>query len=75
MQPTIYGTNKGNAEEQTDSRKECARRPRNLTCLKLQWLAERVRRCEQLRKNIANGTYEVDSRKVARALLGLEPVE
>ena len=44
---------------------------RNPTMLKLQWIAERVRRCERIKKQIHDGSYGVSSRAVARALLNL----
>ena len=47
-------------------------RKRNPTLLKMQWLAERVRKCERIRKQVEAGTYEVDSNNVAKALLGLQ---
>ncbi len=49
------------------------RRPRAMTTLKLQWLAERLRKAEGIKQAIANGSYAVDSRLVARAVLGLMP--
>ena len=51
------------------------KRPRAMTTLKLQWLAERLRKAETIRKAIAGGTYEVDSNLVARAVLGLDPLK
>ena len=45
---------------------------RSPTMLKLQWLAERVRRCERIKSEIAEGSYRVDSRDVARALLNVD---
>ena len=75
MEHPIYGNNKGGSQSENEARTERPRRPRNLTCLKLQWLAERIRKIEALRVAVANGTYHVDSEKVARAVLGLEPAE
>jgi len=48
------------------------RRPRAMTTLKLQWLAERLRKAEKIKKAIADGTYHVDSALVARSVLGLD---
>lgn len=52
-----------------------APRPRAMTTLKLQWLAERLRKAESIKQAVANGTYKVDSMKVARAVLGYEQDE
>lgn len=54
---------------------QAKRRPRAMTTLKLQWLAERLRKAENIKQAIAAGTYHVDSRLVARAVLGLEPMK
>lgn len=48
-----------------------ARRARSMTMLKLDWLAERVRRTDRIRAEVAAGTYQADSKQVARAVLGL----
>ena len=47
-------------------------RPRSMTMLKLEWVAERVRKLERIRKQVEAGTYHVDSTLVAKALLGIE---
>ncbi len=47
-------------------------RPRSVTMLKLQWLAERVRKVERIKKQVEAGTYSVDSREVAKRVLGFE---
>lgn len=49
-----------------------ARRRRNPTLLKLQWLSERVRRADRIKREIAAGTYCIDTTAVARALLNLD---
>ncbi|MBL7661304.1 flagellar biosynthesis anti-sigma factor FlgM [bacterium] len=48
------------------------RRPRKATLLKLQWLAERIRKVERIKKELAEGTYAVSSEDVARSMLGLK---
>ncbi|MCB0323416.1 MAG: flagellar biosynthesis anti-sigma factor FlgM [Bdellovibrionales bacterium] len=47
------------------------RRPRSMTTLKLQWVAERARKCRRIKEAIEQGTYAVDSREVAKALLNV----
>lgn len=47
-------------------------RPRSMTVLKLQWLAERVRKCAKLKDQIDNGSYHVDSKEVAKKILNIE---
>ena len=47
-------------------------RPRSHTVLKLQWLAERVRKCERIKNEIAKGTYNVSSHDVAKSMLNLD---
>lgn len=44
-------------------------RRKGLTSLTLQWIAEKLRRKEKIIEELSNGTYEVDSDKIARALV------
>lgn len=44
-------------------------RRRSPTLLKLQWLAERVRKVERIKGEVAAGTYRVDSQLVAKSIL------
>ncbi len=48
-----------------------APRKRSMTTLKLQWVAERVRKCRRIKEQVQAGTYHVDSREVAKALLNV----
>ena len=49
------------------------RKPRRSpTMLKMQWIAERVRKCERIRKQVEAGSYKMDSEVIARAMLGLD---
>lgn len=50
-----------------------SKRPRSNTMLKLDWLAERVRKVESIKAQVAAGEYRTDSRDVAKALLGMNP--
>ena len=44
-------------------------RRRGLTSVTLQWLAEKLRRAEKIKDALNQGTYEIDSSKVAKAIL------
>ena len=44
-------------------------RKRGLTSVMLGWLADRLRRAEEIKHKINTGTYEVNSEKVAESLL------
>ena len=50
-------------------------RPRSPTILKLQWLSERLRKVERIKKQIAAGTYAVDSADIAKAMLCMDETE
>jgi non-homologous end joining protein Ku len=50
-------------------------RRKGLTSLTLQWIAEKLRRKEKIIEELSNGTYEVDSSKIARALVNKQPDE
>ncbi len=43
-------------------------RRRGLTSLTLEWLAEKLRRAERIKGALQEGTYQVDSGKVAKAI-------
>jgi len=47
-------------------------RRRGLTSVTLHWIAEKVRRAQQIKDELQRGTYEVDSNKVAKAILSGE---
>ncbi|RMG41178.1 MAG: flagellar biosynthesis anti-sigma factor FlgM [Candidatus Dadabacteria bacterium] len=45
-------------------------RMKSLTSLTLGWLAEKVRKTEEIKSKLASGNYRVESEKVAAAILG-----
>jgi anti-sigma28 factor (negative regulator of flagellin synthesis) len=49
-----------------------APRRRGLTSMTLQWLAEKLRRAEKIKAELHDGTYQVDTSKVAQAILNGE---
>ena len=44
-------------------------RKRGLTSVTLQWIAEKLRKAERIKDALDRGTYQIDSNKVAKALL------
>ena len=58
-------------QNQAETQVKQSRRPRSMTTLKLQWLAERARKCREIKEAVEAGTYRVDSQKVAKAVLGI----
>ncbi len=55
---------------------ECNEKPqprrRSLTSLTLNWLADKVKRSEEIKQKLAEGTYSVDSRKIAAVIANKE---
>jgi hypothetical protein len=44
-------------------------RRRGLTSLTLQWIADKFRRTEKIKEELSRGTYQVDSDKIAKAII------
>ena len=44
-------------------------RKRGLTSVALQWLADKMRRTQRIKEELQRGTYQVDSNKIAEAIL------
>jgi anti-sigma28 factor (negative regulator of flagellin synthesis) len=44
-------------------------RKKGITSLTLQWIAEKLRRTNKIKEELSNGTYQVDSSKVAKAIV------
>lgn len=61
---------KSGFEEEVD--RELKVRPRSPTLLKLQWLAEKFRRSKNVETKVKSGAYQVDSQKLAKALINRE---
>jgi non-homologous end joining protein Ku len=45
-------------------------RKRGLTAMTLQWIADKLRRTDRIKEELSAGTYQVDSAKVAQAIIG-----
>ena len=57
------------ARAETEETKMVTRRPRSLTTLKLEVVAERARKMKRIREALANGTYNVQPDQVAKSLI------
>ncbi len=68
-------TTEGRELDEHGLEEEMKRRPRSATLLNMKWLADRLRRARILKKGIEEGTYSVDSGKLAKALLNQEGEE
>jgi hypothetical protein len=51
---------------------EQPKRKRGFTSVALQWIAERLRRSDQIKTELQEGKYQVDTTKVAEALVSHE---
>jgi anti-sigma28 factor (negative regulator of flagellin synthesis) len=59
----------GGCDSNSDDSEEKPRRPRKATLLNLAWLRERVQKTERIKESLGSGAYEVDSDRLAKALL------
>ena len=51
---------------------EAPPRKRSMTSMTLNWIADKFRRAEEIKRQISDGSYSVDSRKVAAAIANEE---
>ncbi len=45
------------------------KRRRSVTHIALDWLSQKVRKCEEIKAALSNGDYKVESNKIAKAIL------
>lgn len=50
-------------------------RKRSLTSVTLQWLAERMRKAERIKRELEDGTYSVSTERVAASLVNADGEE
>lgn len=55
--------------DEQDNKQPKEGRRRGLTSVALQWLADKMRRTERIKEELERGTYQVDSNKIAQAIL------
>lgn len=48
------------------------KRGRRVTDIALQWLAQRLRKSEEIKRQVSSGSYSVDSSKVAASIINEE---
>lgn len=58
-----------NAMDDNNNNRAQEGRKRSLTSVALQWVAEKLRRTERIKEELQRGTYQVDSNKIAQAIL------
>ena len=51
---------------------ENASRKRGLTDITLGWLADKLRRTEKIKADVASGNYQINSDKVAASILNID---
>lgn len=56
-------------ELDTQLDREIEKKPRSATLLNLKWLAERLRKARIIKQNLQNGTYRIDTKRIAKAIL------
>jgi anti-sigma28 factor (negative regulator of flagellin synthesis) len=56
----------------SETQQETPKKKRSLTELTLGWIADRLRKSEELKASIESGKYNVDSKKVAERIINGE---
>lgn len=59
------------SDQKAESPSKASRR-KGVTSLTLGWLADRLRRAEKIKEQIASGAYQVNSAKIAESILNQE---
>jgi anti-sigma28 factor (negative regulator of flagellin synthesis) len=70
--PPIAVLRKTTTKRTTDMSETNEQKPprrKGITSLTLQWIAEKLRRTTKIKEELSNGTYQVDSSKVAKAIV------
>lgn len=55
--------------DEQDNKQPKEGRKRGLTSIALQWLADKMRKTTRIKEELERGTYQVDSNKIAEAIL------
>ena len=67
----IINSGNGDATGSATGLEQHRTKRRSPTLLKLQWLAERLRKVERIKRQVAEGTYHADSHDIAKAILNI----
>jgi anti-sigma28 factor (negative regulator of flagellin synthesis) len=56
------------------SNNSCNKRVRSLTSMTLNWLADRLRKTQSVKKAVVTGEYQISSEKIAKSMLSSSEV-
>jgi anti-sigma28 factor (negative regulator of flagellin synthesis) len=56
----------------SEEQQEPQKKKRSLTELTLGWIADRLRKSDELKQSIESGNYSVDSKKIAQSIVSKE---
>jgi hypothetical protein len=65
----LYGVDFIKESDMSDNYEQKPPRRRGLTSMTLQWIADKLRRADRIKEELSRGTYQVDSAKVAQAIV------